>query len=65
MTQLDRYFVLPVDAVGRLYVVNGSPWAVSWADLVEVNDDDAIAEIGDLDVLEETYVGLDHVRRVA
>lgn len=54
-----------LDAVGRLYLVNGSPWPVSWADLVEVNDDDAISEIGDLDVFQETYVGLDHILRVA
>ena len=65
MTYHESYYVLPVDAVGRFYLVNGSRLAVSWADLVEVNDDDTIAEIGDLEVEEETYVGLDHVRRVA
>ena len=65
MTCLESYYVLPVDAVGRFYLVNGSRWAVSWEEIVEVNDDDTIAEIGDLEVEEEIYVGLDHVRRVA
>lgn len=65
MTYPETFYVLPVDAVGRCYLLNGSPWAVSWEELVETNDEDTLAEIGDLEVEEETYVGLDHVRRVA